>query len=178
MSCGCRTASRSGMTGPESRGPVRRWLSPLVFINRQIYRFFEYTWGMRKTLDSYLDERLGRGRGYLTKAEAMKAAGPLSDRVRRRRGTSDPAASARDSEARLLPHPEAGRPRCRRTRPGALDRSAHAPSRPGLPDLAAPRRGVSRSLASGRAGLPGHRSEAASTHRDRSTANPVRLSSA
>jgi hypothetical protein len=27
---------------------------------------------MRKTLDSYLDEQLGRGRGYLTKAEAMK----------------------------------------------------------------------------------------------------------
>ena len=30
---------------------------------------------MKKTLDRYLDERLGQGRAYLTKAEAMKALG-------------------------------------------------------------------------------------------------------
>jgi hypothetical protein len=55
---------------------------------------------MRKTLDAYLDERLGRGRGYLTKAEAMKTLG-LS-------ATSFAAAAARLTRQRRLATPKQG----------------------------------------------------------------------
>ena len=75
MSCECRVVVAAQHDGQESPRPVHKRLAPLVFIKRHISRFFEYTWGMRKTLDRYLDERLGRGRGYLTKAEAMKTLG-------------------------------------------------------------------------------------------------------
>ena len=55
---------------------------------------------MRKTLDGYLDEQLGRGRAYLTKAEAMKAAG-LS-------ATAFAAAAARLARQRRLASPKHG----------------------------------------------------------------------
>jgi transcriptional regulator with AbiEi antitoxin domain of type IV toxin-antitoxin system len=55
---------------------------------------------MRKTLDRYLDEQLGRGRGYLTKAEAMKTVG-LS-------ATAFAAAAARLARQRRLASPKHG----------------------------------------------------------------------
>jgi hypothetical protein len=55
---------------------------------------------MRKTLDGYLDERLGRGRGYLTKAEAMKTLG-LS-------APAFAAAAARLTRQRRLATPKQG----------------------------------------------------------------------
>ena len=117
MSCGCQdvVADRHDR-GLESRGLIQPRLAPIVFMNRHISRFFKYTWGMRKTLDGYLDEQLGRGRGYLTKGEAMKTlARPFSDRVRRYRSTPGPAPSTRESETGFLPHPAAGRPGRRRS---------------------------------------------------------------
>jgi hypothetical protein len=55
---------------------------------------------MRKTLDGYLDERLGRGRGYLTKVEAMKTL-DLS-------ATAFAAAAARLTRQRRLATPKQG----------------------------------------------------------------------
>ena len=55
---------------------------------------------MRKTLDGYLDEQLGRGRGYLTKTDAMKAL-DLS-------ATAFAAAAARLARQRRLASPKHG----------------------------------------------------------------------
>ena len=100
MSCGCRDVVSARHDGPKSRGPVQQRAGPIVFINRHISRFFEYTWGMRKSLDGYLDEQLGRGCGYLTKAEAMKTLG-LS-------ATAFAAAAARLVGHRRLASPKQG----------------------------------------------------------------------
>ena len=100
MSCGCRDVVAAQHDARSSPGRVHRRLAPIVFINRHISRFFAYTWGMRKTLDGYLDEQLGLGRGYLTKAEAMKTLS-LS-------ATAFDAAAARLARQRRLASPKHG----------------------------------------------------------------------
>src|SRR5207249_7454771 len=94
------TSWRPSMTATSHLRRVHKMLAPIVFITQHISRFFAYTWGMSKTLDGYLDERLGRGRGYLTKAEAMKTLGLSS--------TAFAAAAARLTRQRRLATPKQG----------------------------------------------------------------------
>ena len=61
---------------------------------------YEYDWGMKKTLARYLDERLGQGRAYVTKAEVMMALG-LST-------TAFAASAARLIKQRRLARPKQG----------------------------------------------------------------------
>ena len=71
--------------------------APFIFMITLFWSLFAYTWGV-KILDTYLDDQLSRGRGYLVMAEAMKAL--------EQSPTAFTAAAARLIRKRRLVHPK------------------------------------------------------------------------
>lgn len=100
MSCGCHGAVADLTEARLGLGPFGHHLAaPIIFIILRSSLLYAHTLEM-KALDRYLDERLGSGRRYVVKAEAMRALG-LS-------ATAFTASAARLMRQRYLARPKRG----------------------------------------------------------------------